>query len=93
MGEYLATLQNSTFTSLPNNKDVYGDVLLTYLPHPGTAFYVGYTTDYMNLNSDLCTRGPGGLCNTNAPILPRTGSPLLNDERILYLKVNHLFRF
>lgn len=93
MGEYLATLPNSTFTSLPNNKDVYGDVLLTYLPHPGTAFYVGYTTDYMNLNSDLCTRGPGGLCNTNAPILPRTGSPLLNDERILYLKVNHLFRF
>jgi hypothetical protein len=94
IGEYLATLPNNAFTSLANDKNVFGDVLLTYLPHPGTAFYVGFTSDYTNLNADLCTRAPGGLCNTNEPILPRTtGASLLNDQRILYLKVNHLFRF
>jgi len=93
IGEYLATLPNSNYTSLPNNKDVFGDVLLTYLPHPGTALYMGYTTDYVNLNADLCTRGAGGACNTNDPILPRTGSSLLNDQRIFYMKVNYLFRF
>ena len=93
IGEYLAALPNSNYTSLPNNKDVFGDVLLTYLPHPGTALYMGYTTDYVNLNADLCTRGAGGGCNTNDPILPRTGSSLLNDQRIFYMKVNYLFRF
>ena len=93
IGEYLATLPNSNYTSLPNNKDVFGDVLLTYLPHPGTALYMGYTTDYVNLNADLCTRGAGGLCNTSDPILPRTGSSMLNDQRIFYMKVNYLFRF
>ena len=93
IGEYLATLPNSTYTSLSNNKDVFGDVLLTYLPHPGTAFYIGYTTDYVNLNANLCTRGPDGLCNMNDPILPRTNSSLLNDQSIFYVKINHLFRF
>jgi hypothetical protein len=94
IGEYLATLPNNTYTSLSNNKDIFGDVLLTYLPHPGTAFYVGYTSDYTNLNSSLCTRGATGVCNTNDPILPRTtGVALLNDQRVLYLKINHLFRF
>jgi hypothetical protein len=93
IGEYLATLPNNAFTSLSNSKDAYGNVLLTYLPHPGTAFYIGYTTDYVNLNADLCTRGPDGLCNANYPILPTTGSPQLNDQHILYMKINHLFRF
>ncbi len=93
IGEYLATLPNNNYTELTNNRDVYGNVLLTYLPHPGTALYVGYTTDYVNLNADLCTRGAGGMCNTNFPILPRTNSTLLNDQQIFYMKVNYLFRF
>ncbi len=93
IGEYLATLPNSMYTSVSDNRDVYGNVLLTYLPHPGTAFYFGYTTDYVNLNADLCTRGSDGLCNANDPILPHAGSSMLNDQRILYMKINHLFRF
>ncbi len=93
IGEYLATLPNDTLTDLPTSRDVYGNVLLTYLLHPGTAFYLGYTSDYTNLNADLCTRGAGGLCNTNDPILPRTNSSMLNDQRIFYMKISHLFRF
>jgi hypothetical protein len=93
IGEYLATLPNSTYASPANLKDAYGNVLLTYLPHPGTAFYVGFTTDYVNLDPDLCTRIQGGVCNANEPILPTTSSPQLNDQRIFYMKINHLFRF
>lgn len=93
IGEYLATLPNTSLTSLTNNKDVYANLLLTYLPHPGTAFYVGFTTDYTNINPDLCTRTQGGLCNPSDPILPTGGAPQLNDQHILYVKINHLFRF
>ncbi len=93
IGEYLATLPNAEFTDLTNSKDIFGDVLLTYLPHPGTAFYVGYTTDYQNLDSNLCTRGVDGACNTNFPILPHTGSSFLNDQQVIYMKLNYLLRF
>lgn len=93
IGEYLATLPNDHLTDLANNKDVFGDVLLTYLPHPGTAFYIGYTTDYENLNAQLCTRGADGACNTQLPILPRTGSSFLNDQQVIYMKLNYLLRF
>jgi hypothetical protein len=93
IGEYLATLPNNEFTDLPNNKDVFMDALLTYLPHPGTAFYVGYTTDYLNLNNRLCTREADGMCNPGAPVLPRTGSSFLNDQQVLYMKMSYLLRF
>jgi len=93
IGEYLATLPNAAYTSVANNKDVYGNLLLTYLPHPGTAFYLGFTTDYVNLNSTLCTRSLDGACNPSFPILPTTSAPQMNDQHILYVKINHLFRF
>ncbi len=93
IGMYLATLPNSTYTSLTDTKDLYGNLLLTYLPHPGTAFYLGFTTDYANINPNLCTRGTDGLCSADFPSLPPTASPSLNDQRILYVKINHLFRF
>lgn len=93
IGVYLATLPNTTYTSVTNTKDIYGNLLLTFLPHPGTAFYLGFTTDYVNLNSNLCTRESDGTCNPQYPILPTTSSPQMNDQRIFYVKINHLFRF
>lgn len=94
IGEYLATLPDARYTALANSKDVFTDVLLTYLPHPGTALYAGYTTDFQNLNPDLCTRNPAtGVCNPIYPILPRTGTSFLNDQRIVYIKLSYLLRF
>lgn len=93
IGLYQATLPNSTYTSLTNSKDAYGNFLLTFLPHPGTAFYLGFTTDFANIDPNLCTRNPDGTCNTNDPILPTSGPPALNDQRILYVKITRLFRF
>ena len=93
IGEYVEEQPNPTYTNTPYTKDAFGDLLLTYLPHPGTAFYLGYTTDYINLSGDLCTRLADGYCNANDPILPTITTPSLNDQRIFYVKVSHLFRF
>jgi len=93
IGEYLSTLPNPKYTDLADSREIYGDALLTYEPHPGTAFYLGYTTDFQNLNPDLCTRESNGLCNPAKPILPTVESSLLDDERVVYMKVNYLFRF
>ena len=93
IGEYLSTLPNPKYTDLADSREIYGDALLTYEPHPGTALYLGYTTDFQNLNPDLCTRESNGLCNPAKPILPTVESSLLDDERVVYMKVNYLFRF
>ena len=39
--DYNGVLQNPALISLDRQKRVTGDVLLTYLLHPGTAFYIG----------------------------------------------------
>lgn len=94
IGEYLATIPHAEYTSLTNSRDIFGDALLTYLPHPGTAVYLGYTTDYQNLDPSLCTRLSNGTCDPDKPILPVSNSTsFLNDERVIYMKINYLFRF
>ncbi len=93
IGQYIATLPHPDLTDLTNSKDLFGDALLTYMPHPGTAVYVGYIGNFANLNRALCTRLDDGLCNSDEPILPATGSSLMNDNKDLYLKVSYLLRF
>lgn len=93
IGVYQATLPNALYSSLQNTKDIYGDALITYMPHPGTALYLGYTSDGQNLNRALCTRLPNGSCNPDGTFLPRTGSSLINDSRTFYLKLSYLLRF
>jgi hypothetical protein len=58
------------------------DLLLTYLLNPGTAFYVGYTSEYENLKSVGFGRD-----------VIRTNSPGLEVGRQLFVKVNYLWRF
>jgi Domain of unknown function (DUF5916) len=93
IGQYIATLPNSGETDLSNSKDLFADALFTYMPHPGTALYFGYIGNFANLNRALCTRMDNGLCNPDQPILPTTGSSLMNDDKNLYLKVSYLLRF
>ena len=66
--------------------------LLTWLPHPGTAVYIGYSDDLQNLDRSLCNRLPGGACDPNNTTPPRAG-PLLNDGRQVFIKASYLFRF
>lgn len=93
IGIYEATLPNQEYTAQQNTKDFFADVLLSYVPHPGTAVYLGYTSDAQNLNPNLCTRLETGQCALNGVFLNHTGDSYLNDSRALYLKISYLLRF
>jgi hypothetical protein len=59
--------------------------LITYLIHPGTAIYVGYNSDFQNIDPELLVDPNGGLL--------RTSDRLINDGRLFFVKVSYLFRF
>jgi hypothetical protein len=92
IAEYDSTLANPANTSLLRTKQVATQVLLTWLPHPGTAVYIGYNNDLQNLSRSLCNRLPNGSCDPNNTTVPRAG-PLLNDGRQIFIKASYLFRF
>ncbi|GAC1423389.1 MAG: hypothetical protein NVSMB62_19740 [Acidobacteriaceae bacterium] len=89
--EYDSTLVNPAETSLHRTKQVQTQALLTWLPHPGTAIYVGYNNDLQNFNHTLCSR-IGGTCDPMQPILPR-GAGYLTDGRQFFIKASYLLRF
>lgn len=89
--EYDSTLVNPAETSLHRTKQVQTQALLTWLPHPGTAIYVGYNNDLQNFNHMLCSR-IGGACDSTQPILPR-GAGYLDDGRQFFVKASYLLRF
>jgi len=62
-------------------RDWGADVLVTYLVHPGTALYVGYTDSFENL-----VVLPGGLVR-------KSGDRTMSTARQLFVKVNYLWRF
>ncbi|HEY0797455.1 MAG TPA: carbohydrate binding family 9 domain-containing protein [Acidisarcina sp.] len=90
--EYDTTLANPLETSLPRTKQVGTEALLTWLPHPGTAIYIGYNNDLQNLDRTLCNRGPNGACDPNNSVVPRS-QQYLNDGRQIFIKASYLFRF
>jgi hypothetical protein len=90
--EYDSTLANPLETSLLRTKQVGTEVLLTWLPHPGTAIYVGYNNDIQNLDRTLCNQVPQGGCDPNNTVPPRS-SNYLNDGRQIFIKASYLLRF
>jgi hypothetical protein len=90
--EYDSTLANPAETSLQRTKEIGTEALLTWLPHPGTAVYIGYNNDLQNLDRSLCNRLPDGACDPNNTEAPRSDS-FLNDGRQFFVKASYLFRF
>ena len=84
--EYDSTLANPAETSLQRTKQVGTEALFTWLPHPGTAIYIGYNDDLQN----LCNRLKDGACD---PDLPPRSPHFLNDGRQIFIKASYLFRF
>jgi len=84
IGQYTTTLANPALTSLQTTKRFNGDVLFTYLLHPGTAIYAGYNSDLQNIDPLL---GP----TTGTPL--RTRTSFLNDGRQIFVKISYLFRY
>ena len=95
IADYNATLANPGLVDLSRNlgsfaggpvpptKKLTGDILLTYLLHPGTAVYLGYTDAYGNLQLD----------NTLFPPIISRGNPTTSTGRLIFLKVSYQFRF
>ncbi len=81
--DYNGVLNNPALITLERQKRVTGDVLLTYLIHPGTAFYIGYTDRLENL----------ALVPGTTPEVTRLGFPSTTTSRQFFAKISYQFRF
>lgn len=84
IGQYNSVIANQALTTLPSDKNVNADVLVTYLLHPGTAVYVGYNSNLHNYDLSL---------GRNADGLIRMPNRLINDGRLVFVKISYLFRY
>jgi hypothetical protein len=87
IGQYNADLANPLYTSLQHAKNFDGDILFTYLVHPGTAIYVGYNSDVANFSRSLAADP------YDNRLLLRTPNTFINDGRLFFVKVSYLLRF
>lgn len=81
--DYRGVLPNTSLVALDRSKLIGADVLMTYLLHPGTAVYAGYSDIYENVNFNPLQN----------PALQRTQFPDTNTGRQLFVKVSYLFRY
>ena len=79
--DYNAVLPDSSLVALDRAKHVSADVLFTYLVHPGTAIYVGYTDGYDSVALDAVSG-----------IVP-IRNPTTSTGRQFFVKTSYLFRF
>jgi len=84
IGQYTNVLPSSNLSSLERAKNLTGDVLLTYLVHPGTALYIGYNNSLDNYNRDLLARSAA---------LGRTRNDLISTGAALFVKFSYLYQF
>jgi hypothetical protein len=92
IAEYDSTHANPEQTTLQHTKEFSSQALLTWLPHPGTAIYLGYSNDLQNLDRSLCYRLSSGRCDADASDLPHSNT-MLNDGKQIFLKASYLLRF
>ena len=84
IGQYSNVLPSPEYSSLDYTKNLMGDILLTYLVHPGTALYVGYSNMLENYSR---------LALDQAGLLERTRSGLLSTAAGLFVKFSYVYRF
>jgi hypothetical protein len=80
--DYNGDLPNPSLIAQQRTKRITGDVLLTYLLNPGTAFYIGYNDQFANV--DIQAGSP--------PKLIQTGFPAMSIGRQFFVKISYLFR-
>jgi hypothetical protein len=81
--DYDDTAANPVLIAESPFKRFRGDVLLTYLTQPGTAFYIGYADRYDSVVVDP----------TMPPTLRATRLPRTSTARQFFVKVSYLFRY
>jgi len=80
--DYNAVLPNDALVGLERSKRLGLDVLFTYMLHPGTALYIGYTDNYENLRFDP----------TVSPLVERGSFPDTSVGRQIFAKFSYLIR-
>ena len=81
--DYNGVLPNASLVSLDRSKRLGADLLLTYLLHPGTALYAGYSNIHENVAFDPLL----------SPVTVRTGFPGTTTGRQVFLKLSYLLRY
>ena len=81
--DHASLVADPALAKLDHERKWTPDLLLTYLVHPGTALYVGYTDRHENL---AVVPGP-------VPTLGRTAQADTSVARQLFIKVGYLWRF
>ena len=81
--DYNGVLPDAGMVTLDRTKRIGADLLMTYLLHPGTAVYIGYTDIYENLLFDP----------SKPPYLQLSNSPTMNTGRQIFAKLTYLLRF
>ena len=81
--DYNSVIPNSSMVALENSRRAGMDVLLTYLLHPGTALYLGYTNARENLAFDPLL----------SPSLYRTDFPDTTTGRQIFIKLSYMLRY
>jgi hypothetical protein len=81
--DYYSLLPNNSLVASTYSKQADTTLLFTYLPHPGTAVYVGYADTFQNVDY-------------NANQIPRyaiTNLPGTSTDRQVFMKFSYLLRF
>jgi hypothetical protein len=81
--DYNAVLPNSSLIAQERTKRLAPDILLTYLLHPGTALYIGYHSQYDNLELQ-----PG-----SPPVLAPAAFPGLRTASQFFVKLSYVFQY
>lgn len=77
------TTADAALTSLETGRRFNGDLLMTYLINPWSAFHVGFNSNYLD---------PEIIEDPNGNPLVRTERDFVNDSRAVFFKVSYLFR-
>ncbi len=81
--DYNALLPNSSLVTDTYSKQADATLLFAYLPHPGTAFYLGYANTFQNISYDPSA----------SPSYLLTRLPGTSTDGQVFMKVSYLLRF
>ena len=81
--DYNTLLPNNALVSSTYFKQADTTLLFTYLPHPGTAFYLGYADTFQNVEYDASA----------TPAVSITKLPGTSTDRQIFVKFSYLLHF
>jgi hypothetical protein len=81
--DYNALLPNNALVANASSKQADATLLFAYVPHPGTALYMGYANTFQNANYDPAA----------TPAYTVTNLPGTSTDQQIFVKFSYLLRF